>query len=104
LRTALSKGAGTWLDPWVASDLVADITELKQLDGKFILAHGGANFAQALVQHGLIDEYRLVIHPVAIGKGISLFASTPTQIDLKLESSTQFASGVIATIYSTIRK
>lgn len=104
VKTSISKSAGTWLEAPVASDLVSDIAKLKQQDGKYILAHGGASFAQELVKHELIDEYRLVIHPVILGKGISLFALAPNPIDLKLESSTHFNSGVIANIYSPIVK
>ncbi|WP_285439774.1 dihydrofolate reductase family protein [Chryseobacterium sp. ISL-6] len=104
VKTTISKSAGTWSEASIASDIVSDITKLKQQDGKFILAHGGASFAQDLVKHELIDEYRLVIHPVILGKGIPLFALAPNPIDLKLESSTHFDSGIIANIYSTIVK
>lgn len=98
---AISPFASTWENAAVATDLVADITKLKQQEGKHIAAHGGASFAQELVKHGLVDEYRFAIHPVAIGKGISLFATTPELIDLKLVSSTPFASGAIVNIYTT---
>jgi dihydrofolate reductase len=99
----LSPYASTWADAVVSTDLVADITQLKQEEGKPILAHGGVTFAQELVRHGLVDEYRFAIHPVAIGKGISIFATTPHLIDLQLVSSTPFASGIIVNIY-TIKK
>jgi dihydrofolate reductase len=68
------------------------------------LAHAGASFARDLVKHGLIDEYRLVIHPVVLGKGLPLFGSAPRQIDLKLESSTPLATGTIANIYAPVKK
>ncbi|MBC7863978.1 MAG: dihydrofolate reductase family protein [Bacteroidia bacterium] len=96
-----TQDASAWANAAVATDLVADITELKQQEGKPILAHGGASFAQELVKHGLVDEYRFAIHPVAIGKGISMFATTPHLIDLQLVSSTPFASGAIVNIYAT---
>ena len=101
---AISPYASTWENAAVATDLVADITKLKQQEGKPILAHGGASFAQELVKHGLVDEYRFSIHPVAIGKGISMFATTPHLIDLELVSSTPFASGAIINIYTTKNK
>lgn len=71
-----------------------------QQNGNLILAHGGASFAQDLVKHDLIDEYRLVIHPVILGRGLPLFAMAQKQIDLKLVSSTPFATGIIANIYT----
>ena len=101
---AISPCASTWANAAVATDLVTDITKLKQQEGKHILAHGGASFAQDLVKHGLVDEYRFSIHPVAIGKGISVFATTPHLIDLQLVSSTPYASGAIVNIYTTKNK
>ena len=101
---AISPYASTWANAAVATDLVADITNLKQQEGNPILAHGGASFAQELVKHGLVDEYRFSIHPVVIGKGISVFATTPHLIDLQLVSSTSFASGAIINVYTTKNK
>lgn len=97
----LSSYASTWTDAAVRTNLVADIMELKQQDGKPILAHGGAGFAQELVKHGLVDEYRFCVHPVVIGKGISIFATAPHLIDLQLVNSSAYPSGAIVNIYST---
>jgi dihydrofolate reductase len=94
----------TWTNVPVATDLVGEITKLKQQEGNFILAHGGASFAQDLVKYGVIDEYRLLIHPVVLGKGLPLFALTPNQIDLRLESSKSLATGIIANIYIPTKK
>jgi dihydrofolate reductase len=97
----ISPYASKWTKAAVATDLVADITKLKQQEGKPILAHGGASFAQELVKNGLVDEYRFSIHPVVIGKGISMFATIPHLIDLQLISSTPFPSGAIVNVYGT---
>jgi dihydrofolate reductase len=94
-----SKSASSWNDVPVETDLVPAIKKLKQQDGNFILAHGGAAFAQSLVKHELIDEYRLVIHPVILGKGLPLFSQATHPFDLSLESSEKFDSGVIANVY-----
>ncbi len=104
ISVTVSPYASTWANAAVATDLVADIIKLKQQEGKQILAHGGASFAQDLVMHGLVDEYRLAIHPVVIGKGIALFATTPHLIDLQLLSSTPFPSGIIVNIYAAKNK
>ncbi|GIL41215.1 dihydrofolate reductase family protein [Roseiterribacter gracilis] len=77
-------------------DLATEIARLKQQDGKDILAHGGAGFAQSLIKLGLVDEYRLVVHPVALGAGLPLF---PALMDLQLVSATSFASGTVAKVY-----
>src|SRR5436305_1529784 len=59
-----------WPESRIASgDLAEDIGRLKHEPGGVILAHGGATFMHALVAEDLIDEYRLVIHPVATGHG-----------------------------------
>jgi len=99
----LSLHAHTWTNAQVATgDLAEEIARLKQQEGKFILAHGGAGFAQSLVRLGLVDEYRLLIHPAILGKGLSLFSSATAPFDLKLESSITFKTGAIANIYTPL--
>lgn len=57
-----------WKESRIArGDLSEEIARLKSEPGKDIMAHGGAAFVQALSREGLIDEYRLVISPVALG-------------------------------------
>lgn len=90
----------SWAEPTVArGDLVEEVLRLKELEGDFMLAHGGARFARSLVAAGLIDEYRLVIHPVLLGQGQPLFAGLRSPADLCLISATPFASGVVAAVY-----
>ena len=54
-------------------DLVDEITNLKNQDGKDIIVYGGATFVSALIKEGLIDEYHLFINPTAIGNGMAIF-------------------------------
>lgn len=90
----------SWAEPMVASgDLAQEILRLKEQPGNFILAHGGARFAQSLVACGLIDEYRLVIHPVVLGRGQPLFSELGSSVDLQLISVTPFSTGVMAAVY-----
>jgi dihydrofolate reductase len=90
----------SWAEPTVArGDLAEEVLRLKEQPGNFILAHGGARFAQSLVASGLIDEYRLGIHPVVLGQGQPLFCGLRSPVDLRLISSTRFSSGVVATVY-----
>jgi dihydrofolate reductase len=92
----------SWAKPTVASgDLAEEVVRLKEQPGNFILVHGGARFAQSLVATGLIDEYRLVIHPVALGQGQPLFSALRSPVDLRLISSTPFGSGVVGAVYHT---
>lgn len=90
----------SWTEPTVASgDLAEEIRRLKAQPGGYILAHGGARFAQSLVASGLIDEYRLAIHPVVLGRGQPLFSALDSPVDLRLVSMTRFASGAVAAVY-----
>ncbi|TRZ41630.1 dihydrofolate reductase family protein [Robertkochia solimangrovi] len=95
--------AESWENAKVATDLVSDISKLKDQEGKPIVAHGGVGFAQELVKHGLVDEFRFAIHPVVIGKGISIFQTAPDLIDLELISSKAYPSGAMVNIYG-VRK
>ena len=90
----------SWSNPDMASgDLAEEIARLKQQPGKPILAHGGACFARSLVQNGLIDEYCLLIHPVALGRGLPLFSDLAKPLDLKLVRAIPFDGGAVAHIY-----
>jgi dihydrofolate reductase len=98
--TGTAPEKGSWANPFIADgDLAEEIARLKAQSGKPVLAHGGANFAQALAAHGLIDEYRLMVHPVALGKGIPLFSSLSQPLDLHLVSTETFKSGAVAMVY-----
>jgi len=93
----------SWIDVKVASgDLAGEISRLKQQTGKAILAHGGAGFARSLVESGLIDEYRLLIHPAVLGRGLSLFSGLTKPRDLKLVNTTVFGTGAVAHIYRPV--
>lgn len=90
----------SWMEPRVSrGDLSDEIAALKKEDGKYLLAHGGASFARSLVQRDLIDEYRLLVHPVVLARGQALFSSLSEPRDLQHVSSTRFPSGAVATVY-----
>ncbi len=93
-------GAASWAQAYVASgDLAEEIASLKAQDGKPIIAHGGVSFARALVAHGLVDQYALVVAPVALGKGLPLFSDLAAPRSLNLVSSKAFPGGAVAQIY-----
>jgi dihydrofolate reductase len=74
-------------------DLAAAVMRLKQErpDG-YLLAQGGVRFARSLVQTGLIDEYRLVVHPVILGAGMPL--------TIEPVSTTAFSRGAVAHVFA----
>jgi dihydrofolate reductase len=93
-------GADSWAKPYVASgDLAAEIAALKAQDGKPIIAHGGVAFARSLVAQGLVDQFTLLVAPVALGKGLPLFSDLAAPAPLKLVSSKAFPGGAVAQIY-----
>jgi dihydrofolate reductase len=88
-----------WGETTIATgDLAEAITQLKQerSDG-YLLAHGGTRFARSLVQTGLIDEYRLVIHPVVLGAGERLFIAPLT---IEPMSTIAFSGGGVAHVFA----
>lgn len=96
----LQKGADSWAQAYVASgDLAAEIARLKQGEGKPILAHGGVRFARSLVVGGLVDQFVLGVHPVALGKGLSLFSELDAPMRLELVRSRVFPGGAVALVY-----
>ncbi len=80
-----------------------ELTRLKQQDGQDMLVYGSATLVQTLIQHDLVDRYRLLIYPVVLGKGKRVFQEEATAT-LKLVDVQSFSSGVAALIYAPDRK
>jgi len=72
---------------------------VKAQEGKPIIAHGGASFARGLFARGLVDQYDLLVHPVALGKGLPVFSDLAMPRPLKLMNSKAFPGGSVAKIY-----
>jgi dihydrofolate reductase len=90
-------GAATY-EVMAAGDLAEAIARLKQerSDG-YLLAHGGARFARSLVKTGLIDEYRLLIHPTVLGAGERTFLAP---LAIEPTSTTVFSGGAVAHVFA----
>jgi dihydrofolate reductase len=81
-----------------AGDLAETVTRLKrERSGGYLLAQGGVRFARSLVETGLIDEYRLVVHPVVLGAGESLFNAP---LAIKPVKTTVFSGGAVAHVFT----
>jgi len=76
-----------------------EIIKMKSEEGRDILLGGGAAIAQAFLQHKLIDEFQLVMQPVAIGNGKPLFNGMHDMLKLNFMWSRPFHSGAIALCY-----
>jgi dihydrofolate reductase len=84
----------------VRTNLRDEILKLKQEQGKNILV-GGVDIPSQLIELGLVDEYRFVVHPILAGKGRRLLegVSLPEKLQLKLVESKPFKSGCVALRY-----
>jgi dihydrofolate reductase len=75
------------------------VERLRREPGGAIVAHGGASVAQALIRAGLVDEYRLLVHPVALGSGLPLFPILDEPLRLSLVQLRHFRNGVVGQVY-----
>ena len=95
--------AAEWAGSRIArGDLAAEIAALKSESDAELMVHGGANFVQSLSRLGLIDEYRLVILPVALGNGLPLFKDLPRPLRLDLIEAKSFPDGTTINVYQPI--
>lgn len=89
-----------WADSRIArGDLADEIAALKCEPGKDMLAWGGATFAQSLSRLGLVDEYRLILQPVALGDGLPLFRDLTAPLRLELVDAQTYPTGAALHIY-----
>jgi dihydrofolate reductase len=102
VTTTLDKAE--WNNSVLIKDNVLDeITRLKREDGPDLVVHGSGKLVQTLMQHDLVDRYRFLVYPVALGKGQRLFQEGTTAT-LKLVETRPFSSGVVGLIYEPERK
>jgi dihydrofolate reductase len=97
--------SGSLTEPsWEHTDVLTDvrreeIEQLKAEPGADILVYGSASVVRQLTDLGLIDEYHLLLHPVALGAGTPLFGGAGAPAYLDLESATPHPSGVVKLVY-----
>jgi dihydrofolate reductase len=83
----------SWPESQIArGGLAEEVARLKSEPGKDLVAWGGAAFAQALASNDLVDEYRLITHPLAAGVGAPLFKDVRTPLPMELVDARTFTS------------
>lgn len=87
----------------IREDIVAEVARLKNQTGAYLLLDCGPELLATCVEHDLIDEYRLVVIPVALGRGKPLFSELRDRLNLNLLSTTSFASGAVLHRYQPTR-
>jgi dihydrofolate reductase len=86
----------------IKGDVVEAVARLKQQPGGDISLMGSASLAQSLMEADLIDEYRLQVYPIVLGKGLRLFKDGMKRLNLKLVESIAFKSGAVSLVYRQI--
>ena len=80
------------------------VAELKRQPGQDVLVFGSGKLLHTLMQHDLIDEYRLMVYPVALGSGKRLFPDESEKKVLRLIETKTFSSGVVVLTYQPAGK
>jgi dihydrofolate reductase len=92
-------GKAEWNNSTILKSKVADaVLDLKKQPGQDILVAGSGTLVETLMQHSLIDEYRLLTFPIVLGSGKRLFAQV-SRVSLTLVEARSFASGVVLLRY-----
>lgn len=84
----------------IKGDVAEEVKKLKGQDGPEIQVHGSGDLVQTLLQHDLVDEFRLKIFPITLGRGKRLFAEGTIPVGFKLLESEVSPSGVIVASYA----
>ncbi len=95
--------------PWkestiIKGNVVEEITKLKHQTGNDIIIDGSASLVQSLMGTDLIDEFRLLVQPIIMGKGRRFFTDGMPQTKLRLVESKTLSLGVLALIYQPDKK
>lgn len=90
-----------WNSRIYTSVIPEEIKKIKDQPGGAIVLFGGATIVQAFIEHGLVDEYQLLLHPVAIGNGRPLFSGIQDVLKMNLLWSRPFQSGTVALCYQS---
>ena len=84
---------------FISSDIAYKVAEIKQQGGKDIWLYGGASLIKTFVNSGLIDIYKVSVHPVFLGTGKPLFEDLKERMGLRLIETKVFKSGVVELTY-----
>lgn len=89
-----------WQNSHLATGSIAEeVTRLKQLPGDGVLPVGGSELAASCLELGLIDELRIILTPVLLGAGTTVFDGITKRYALRLLTTRTFKSGIVVVIY-----
>lgn len=84
---------------FINENIFEEVNKLKNKPGKDIWLYGGASLITTFINLGLVDEFRLSVHPVILGEGKPLFIDIKQRLNLKMVNTRTFSSGVVQLIY-----
>lgn len=87
-----------------SASFAADVNSIKEQEGKDIWMFGGASLVSAFMEHGLIDEFLLSVHPVLLGNGKPLFQSIKERTNLQFIEAIPYSSGLVQLRYHLLPK
>ena len=87
-----------WNTTVVREVVPEEVRELKARPGGDMVV-GGPDLAAAFIRHGLVDEYRVYVHPVVIGQGRPMFQGIDERLHLRLDGTRSFGNGVVLLRY-----
>ncbi len=93
------EGPLDWNASLIEGSVAEEVSRLKEQPGQNLLIYGSADLVDTLMQHGLVDEYRLMVFPVVLGSGKRLFADRTEAKALKFVDSKTTGSGVVVLTY-----
>ena len=86
----------------VKDDIAAEVRKMKQEPGEGMAILGSGSIVSQLAQEGLIDEFQIVVNPIVLGKGRTMFEGIEKRLALELTSSRAFSNGNVVLRYEPV--
>lgn len=83
----------------IKENFAEEMLKLKKQPGKDMIIFGSSDLAVSFIEHGLIDDYRIMVNPIVLGQGTSLFKGLQKKLELKLVKTRTFKSGNVVLYY-----
>ena len=91
---------GGWHNTEIANgNFINIVKQLKKQDGKDIIVYGGSTFVATLIKAGLIDEFHLLVNPVALGQGLPIFNTIDNKQNMELIKAKSYKCGIVLLHY-----
>lgn len=97
-------GESEWPNATLANgEIIDSVNRLKNQTGGDLLVYGGISFVKSLIEHNLVDEYHLLVNPVVLGSGATIFTGLADPLRLNLVKTRTFSCGTVLLCYKPLR-